>query len=373
MDGYRTRTMNEIAKDEVSAALPAEAEMRAAVERRDAAFDNRFVYGVVTTGVYCLPSCASRAARPENRRYFATPAAAVAAGFRACRRCRPDAPGAEFEVLARVARSIEERVDERLTLAELGREAGLSPARLQKKFKAAFGLSPKAYQDGLRRGRFRGALRAGADVTGAIFDAGYGSTSRVYESAARHLGMSPGAYRAGGRGETIHYACRETALGPLLMAATRRGVCFVQFGDDRASLLGRLRDEFPEATLAASAGEPGPELDAWIEALDAYLAAAAPRPELPLDLRGTAFQLAVWRCLLGVREGEVLSYGELAERLGRPQAARAVAAACAANRVGVLVPCHRVLRAGGELGGYRWGIARKRALLDLERRRQGAS
>ncbi|MCY4629060.1 MAG: methylated-DNA--[protein]-cysteine S-methyltransferase, partial [Acidobacteria bacterium] len=234
-------------------------------------------------------------------------------------------------------------------------------------FKAEFGVSPRAYQDAVRMKRFRASLKEGDRVTGAIFSAGYGSLSRVYGERTRNLGMTPQAYRAGGAGETISYASRDTALGALLLAATGRGVCFVQFGEDLEALRKQLGREFPKAALVASNAQDAPELDAWTAALDAHLASGAPRPELPLDLRGTAFQMRVWRFLVSVREGEVISYGELAARIEQPGAARAVASACAANRVAVLVPCHRVLRGDGNLGGYRWGLERKRALLDAER------
>lgn len=269
--------------------------------------------------------------------------------------------------LADVARYIEAHAEERLTLRALAKQAALSPSRFQRVFTDAFGVSPRAYQDAVRMKRFRAALREGDGVTGAIFSAGFGSVSRVYGERLRHIGMTPGAYRAGGAGETIAYACRKTALGIVLMAATGRGVCFVQFGDNAGALLEQLRREFPHAELIASDAREAPELDAWIGALEAHLGRGGPRPELPLDLRGTAFQMRVWRFLLSVREGEVISYGEVARRIERPRAARGVAAACAANRIAVLVPCHRVLRGDGGLGGYRWGSERKRALLDTER------
>ena len=281
----------------------------------------------------------------------------------------PSEPEAALTRLADTARFIEAHAEERLTLRELADRVDLSPSHLQRVFKAAFGVSPKAYQDAVRMKRFKAALKEGDDVTGAIFSAGFGSLSRVYGERGRNIGMTPRAYRAGGAGETIAYACRDTALGAALMAATRRGVCFVQFGQDEEALLDQLRAEFPNASLIASAAREAPELDAWITALDAHLADGAPRPDLPLDLRGTAFQMRVWCFLLSVREGQVISYGELARGIERPRAARAVAAACAANRIAVLVPCHRVLRGDGDLGGYRWGLDRKRTLLDAERSR----
>ena len=279
---------------------------------------------------------------------------------------RPADPESRLTRLVEAARHIEAHAEERLTLRELAGQVGLSPSRFQRVFKAAFGVSPKAYQDAVRMKRLKTALREGDGVTGAIFSAGFGSLSRVYGEPARNVGMTPKAYRAGGAGETIAYAWRDTSLGALLMAATERGVCFAQFGEDPETLLEQLRREFPNADLIASDAQDAPELDAWITALEAHLAGGAPRPELPLDLRGTAFQMKVWRFLLSVREGDVLSYGELAAGIERPRAARAVAAACAANRVAVLVPCHRVLRGDGNLGGYRWGLERKRALLDAD-------
>ena len=282
--------------------------------------------------------------------------------------CRPGDPESRLTRLVEAARYIETHAEERLTLRQLAEQVGLSPSRFQRVFKAAFGVSPKAWQDAVRMKRLKTALKEGDDVTGAIFSAGFGSLSRVYGERVRNIGMTPGAYRAGGAGETIAYASRETALGTLLMAATERGVAFVQFGEDPEALLDQLRREFANADLIPSDAQEAPELDAWITALDAHLAGGAPRPELPLDLRGTAFQMKVWRFLLSVREGDVISYGELASGIDQPQAARAVAAACAANRIAVLVPCHRVLRGDGNLGGYRWGLERKRALLDAERK-----
>lgn len=281
---------------------------------------------------------------------------------------RPGTPESRMTRLVAAARYIESHAEERLTLRELAGQVGLSPSRFQRVFKAAFGVSPKAWQDAARMKRLKTALKEGDDVTGAIFSAGFGSLSRVYGERVRNIGMTPGAYRAGGAGETIAYASRETALGALLMAATERGVAFVQFGEDPEALLDQLRREFPNATLVASDAQEAPELDVWITALDAHLAGGAPRPELPLDLRGTAFQMKVWRFLLSVREGDVISYGELASGIDQPGAARAVASACAANRIAILVPCHRVLRGDGNLGGYRWGLERKRALLAAERK-----
>ena len=348
--------------------MPSESRMWRAVAERDAAFDGAFWYGTITTGVFCRPSCAARPARPASVRFFAATAAAEAAGFRACKRCRPLAPrSAVAGRIEAVARFIDAHADEPLPLARLAARARLSATHFQRVFKAHLGVSPKAYQDGVRLGRLRAGLKAGAPVLEAITAAGFSSTSRVYGETARELGMTPTAYRAGGAGETIAYACRGTALGPLMMAATGRGVCFAQFGTSEEALAEQLAAEFPKAGLVRSPFAESPALEAWLRAFEAHVEGTAPRPDLPLDLRGTAFQIRVWRFLLGIPAGEVASYGEVAAAIGAPGAVRAAASACAANRVAVLVPCHRVLRGDGGLGGYRWGIERKRALLDRER------
>ena len=348
--------------------IPSNGEMYDAIGNRDQSYDGVFFYGVVTTGVYCRPSCAARLANPENVRYFSDAESAGQAGFRPCKRCKPDNHGRDVERLIDVARYIDTHSDEKLTLASLSKQVNLSPTRFQKSFKAAFGVSPKEFQDAARLGLLKTALKDGDGVTGAIFSAGFGSTSRVYGEAARNMGMTPAAYRAGGAGEKIFYASRSTSLGPLLMAATERGVCFVQFGESVDELLQQLEREFPNATFEASPSTARSELDSWIDALNEHLSHNAPRPDLPLDLRGTAFQLKVWRFLLSVDEGDVLSYGELASGIDKPKAFRAAATACGTNKIGVLIPCHRVLRGNGDLGGYRWGVERKRAILDIERR-----
>jgi AraC family transcriptional regulator of adaptative response/methylated-DNA-[protein]-cysteine methyltransferase len=269
-----------------------------------------------------------------------------------------------------LARYIVAQADQTLTLDTLARRVQLSPSHMQRVFKSMFGVSPKKFQQAARSERFKAALREGSDITNAIYAAGYGSSSRVYEQAMHGIGMTPKRYRAGGRGETLTYACRDTVLGPIMMAATDRGVCFAQFGSDSESLLARLRDEFPRAELLAYQGQAGPQLDRWIDALNAYIQNRQPRPEIPLDLQGTAFQIKVWEFLLSLEDGDVISYAELARGIEKPRAVRAAASACGANRIAVLVPCHRILRADGGLGGYRWGLERKRTLLDAERARK---
>lgn len=265
--------------------------------------------------------------------------------------------------LSDLARYIEAHATEPLPLAALAARVGGSATQLQKRFKALFGLSPKAYQDAARLQQLKQALKSGVKVTDAIYRAGFGSSSRAY-APSRELGMPPKRYARGGAREHISHASTRTALGWLMMAATDRGVCFVQFGDAEAALLQQLRSEFPQAELVESA--PSAALQDWLEALHAHLRQAGPSPQLPLDLRGTAFQIAVWRFLAGLERGTTLSYTELATAVGRPRAVRAAASACARNRIALLVPCHRVLRGDGGIGGYRWGEARKLALLAAE-------
>ncbi len=277
---------------------------------------------------------------------------------------------APADLMAEVAHFIDARAEQTLTLATLSKQFDLSTFHLQRRFKAAFGVSPKQYQNAARLAKLKAALRRGDEVTGAIFSAGFGSTSRVYEQVDGRLGMTPSAYRAGGRGEQITYAIRRTTFGHLLMAATDRGVCCVHFGDAEGELTAALRSEYPNAQLRRCAAETTPELNLWIEALESHLEHGEPLPPIPLHVKGTAFQLRVWRFLMSVKEGEVASYAEVARGIGAPQSTRAAANACGANRIALLIPCHRVLRSDGSLGGYRWGGERKRALIEAERRRR---
>jgi AraC family transcriptional regulator of adaptative response/methylated-DNA-[protein]-cysteine methyltransferase len=272
-----------------------------------------------------------------------------------------------------LARYIAAQADQTLTLETLGQRVNLSPSRMQRVFKSIFGVSPKKFQQAARSERFKASLRNGSDITDAIYAAGYGSSSRVYEQTMHGIGMTPKRYRAGGKGEALTFACRNTVLGPIMMAATDRGVCFAQFGTDCKALQAQLRSEFPRAELQAFQGQSGLQLEQWIDALNAYIQNKRPRPEIPLDLQGTAFQIKVWEFLLSLEDGDVISYSELAQGIDKPRAVRAAASACGANRIAVLVPCHRILRGDGGLGGYRWGLERKRTLLDAERaRRVGA-
>lgn len=334
-----------------------------AVCARDAAMDGRFWFSVATTGVYCRPSCPSRRARPENVAFHASPADARRAGFRACLRCRPDEPaGPHAAAITELCRLLEAS-EERPSLSELGARVGLSPFHLQRVFKQAVGLSPAEYFAACRARRARAAVPTAGSVTEAIHAAGYGSTSRFYEAGA--LGMTPSRYRAGGEGEDVRFAIARSSLGLVLVAATARGVCEVALGDDRAALTEGLRARFPRARIARG--------DAPFERLVARVIARIEDPraagDLPLDVRGTAFQERVWRALAAIPAGETRTYTEVAEAIGAPRSARAVARACATNTIAVLVPCHRVVREGGALAGYRWGVPRKRALIAREAER----
>ncbi len=346
--------------------LPSEEEMRRAIRNRDSAYDSLFLYGVITTGVFCLPSCGARPARPENLRFFFDPQSAIAAGLRECKRCQPLSAKARRDSLINTARFIAANADQPLTLQTLATQAGLPKSILQRRFCALFGVSPKTFQAEYRRRAFKSALGRGAKVTDAIYDAGFGSTSRVYGVETGQLGMPPASYRAGGAGEQISYVTRNTCYGWLMIAATDQGLCFAQFGDGARELLAQLQEEFCNATLTESSAQTSEQLTQWLDALAAYLAARAPRPDLPLDLRGPSFQIQVWKFLLQIPAGQTASYSEVARGIGRSSAVRATASACAANRIAVMIPCHRVLRGDGSPGGYRWGTQRKQRLLERE-------
>jgi AraC family transcriptional regulator, regulatory protein of adaptative response / methylated-DNA-[protein]-cysteine methyltransferase len=346
-----------------------EEELWSAVQNRDAGRDGEFFYGVMTTGVYCRPSCNSRRALRKNVRFFTTAEAAEQAGLRPCKRCRPTGASANVlnQVVHELARKIEAEPELKFSLAQLAKRAGYSPFHLQRSFKAIIGSSPKEYQTAARVRMLKKELRNEAPVADAIYQAGFGSGSRVYEKADGQLGMTPSEYRSGGKGLTLSYATGHTPLGLMMIGATDRGICFLQFGDSDATLLGDLKQQFPAATVQPMPDSSRAEFESWIAALNRHLRGIEPRLDLPLDVRGTAFQLIVWRYLQKVPYGEVRSYSEVAAAIGKPSAARAVAQACATNSVALLIPCHRVVRGTGELGGYRWGVQRKRVLLDTER------
>ena len=336
-----------------------------AVAGRDARFDGDFVFAVASTGIYCRPSCPSRRPRRRNVSFYGVPEAAEHAGYRACLRCRPrDAAtrDARIEAVRSVCRYIEEYGGGPPTLAALGAHVNLSPHHLQRSFKAVIGVTPRQYYDARRLDRLKGLLRDGDAVTGALYEAGYGSSSRLYEKAPAQLGMTPATYRRGGEGARIGYTIAASPLDRLLVGATARGVCALYLGGDDGALEAALGAEYPAADIARDDAGLGP----WVDAVLAHLEGRAPDLDLPLDVRATAFQRQVWEALRAIPYGETRSYGEVARAIGRPTAARAVARACATNRVSVVVPCHRVVRGDGGLGGYRWGIERKKALLAKE-------
>ena len=345
-----------------------------AVQHRDSSLDGKLFFGVTTTGVYCRPSCPSRRPLRRNVRFYTTPEEAERDGLRPCLRCKPlEAAGdGAAQRIQELCRYIEQHAEERHDLAELAARAGLSRFHLQRSFKAAVGLTPKEYAEACRMRKLKEALRESRDVAGAVYDAGFGSSSRVYERADTRLGMTPNQYRHGGRGVAITYVAAQSPLGPMLIGATDRGICFLQFGKE-SELRAELRREYPNAELTAMNTPHAPEFEKWIEALRQHLEGTRPRLELPLDIRGTAFQMRVWNYLQGIPYGEAQSYAEVAAGIGQPTATRAVARACATNRIAVAIPCHRVIRGTGEMGGYRWGTSRKRSLLDLERSRRAAS
>ncbi len=338
----------------------------AAVEARDSRFDGRFVYAVASTGIYCRPSCPSRRPNPRKVAFFSTADEAEGAGYRACRRCRPRSAGpTDPERAVERARAwLDAHLDEPVTLAGLGEAVGLSPWHLQRTFKRLTGLTPKEYAGARRLERLKSHLRKGDDVTTATYEAGYGSGSRVYEQSDARLGMTPATYRRGGQGTAIRYLVTGSPLGRMLVAATARGVCAVTFGASEAELEAGLRREYPNAEIRK---ENDATLESWKEAILHHLEGEDPRLALPLDIQATAFQWRVWKALQEIPRGETRSYGEVAASLGRPESARAVARACASNRVALAVPCHRVVRGDGEPGGYRWGEDRKRRLLEMER------
>ena len=335
----------------------------AKVKMRDKASDGGFVYSVSTTGVYCRPSCAARPANPANVRFHATPEAARAAGFRACKRCKPDLGAAQPHAakVAEAARRI--AASETMpSLASLAAKAGLSPHHFHRVFKTVTGLTPKDYSAAHRGRKLREQLHDGASVTQAIYDAGYNSGSRFYEKSKSLLGMTPSNYRAGGADEEIRFAIAKTSLGALLVAASDKGVCAILLGDDPEKLLRDLQDRFNRARLVGG--------DAKFERLVAKIVSLVEHPrkglDLPLDIRGTAFQQRVWKALTAIPAGKTASYAQIARKIGRPQAVRAVAQACAANNLAVAIPCHRVVKTDGGLSGYRWGVARKQELLKRE-------
>ena len=341
------------------------------VLRRDPSADERFLYGVTTTGIYCRPSCPSRHPKRGNVAFFSSVEAAERAGFRACQRCTPNRDRASRDKAVDRARDYIDRhvhdlSDERITLELLGEQSGMSPHHLQRKFKARLGLTPAQYMRARKRERLKGELKRGETVSRATFGAGYGSSSGVYGGTDAKLGMTPATYRRGGAGAHIDYVIAKTSLGTLLVAATDRGVCTVTLGDDVTTLETALELEYPAATRTRLT-TPSSSLGVWVADVVGAVDGARARPDVPLDVEASAFRWKVWRELQKIPFGETRSYGEIAKAIGSPKAVRAVASACANNPVSVIVPCHRVIRLDGGLGGYRWGLERKKRLLEKER------
>jgi AraC family transcriptional regulator of adaptative response/methylated-DNA-[protein]-cysteine methyltransferase len=340
-----------------------------AVTARDSAADGHFYYSVKTTGVYCRPSCPSRPALRKNVRFHASCAEAEAAGFRACKRCKPDTAGLAAEHAAAVAaacRTIElavQSAEDVPDLDTLARAAGMSRFHFHRVFKAATGVTPKAYATAQRARQLRERLPGSDSVTTAMYDAGFNSNARFYAQADKALGMPPARFRTGGANTTIRFAVGECSLGSILVAATDHGVCAIALGDDPETLLRELQDRFAKAQLIG--GDAA--FEAWVAKVVGLVEAPRIGLDLPLDVRGTAFQQRVWQALRAIPAGATLSYSALAARIGAPKAVRAVASTCAANTLAVAIPCHRILRNDGSISGYRWGVERKRALLERER------
>src|ERR1700758_3335836 len=335
-----------------------------AVVAREAARDGDFVFAVSSTGVYCRPSCPARRPRRQNVQFFHRPEQAEQAGYRACLRCRPKSfhGNAEADGVKAICRFIEQHLDEPLTLDRLGKKFRQSPFHLQRRFKAVLGITPREYADSRRMEALKRNLQAGDSVTRAMYDAGYGSSSRLYERTASQLGMTPDKYRRGAIAATVRYHFGDSPLGRMLIAATDLGICSIQFAASDGELLEGLKREFPFAARKADEGG----LQPWVSALLQHMRGKDLDSSLPLDIRATAFQRRVWAYLQSIPFGKTKSYSQVAKAIGRPKACRAVARACATNPVAVAIPCHRVVREDGNLGGYRWGLERKKTLLAME-------
>src|SRR6266513_4489404 len=336
-----------------------------AVESRDADYDGTFVFAVSSTGIYCRPSCPARRPRRQNVTFYGKPEEAEKAGYRACLRCRPRAIAGnpQIEMVKAVCRYVEQHLDEPITLARLGAAFRQSPFHLQRTFKAVLGITPRAYADSCRLNQLKSNLRAGHPVTRAMYDAGYSSSSRLYERTASQLGMTPDKYRRGAIAAPIRYTFTDSPLGRMLVAATEKGICAIQFADSDEELDQGLKHEFPFAIRRRD--DSG--MREWKEDLLRHMRGQKLNASLPLDIQATAFQRRVWTYLQSIPFGSTKSYSQVAKAIGQPTATRAVARACATNQVAVAIPCHRVVREDGGMGGYRWGIDRKKALLEMER------
>ncbi|MCU1265397.1 MAG: ada, AraC family transcriptional regulator, regulatory protein of adaptative response [Acidobacteria bacterium] len=355
-----------LAKQMNSAPAPQDYErLWEAVITKDARHDGKFVFAVSSTGIYCRPSCPSRRPRRDRVSFFALPEAAERAGFRACLRCHPSEANAADAKVALVRRACDliNQADENLKLSDLSAQLGISSFHLQRTFKKITGISPRQYADSCRAEKFKGSIREGQPITSALYDAGYSSSSRLYERSTAELGMTPATYSRNGRGAVIDYAVASCDLGFLLVAATAKGICAVRLGSSEIDLENDLRGEFS----AASVKRDDAQLRGWVDQILEHLAGRRPDLNLPLDVQATAFQRLVWEALQAIPYGSTRSYSEVAEAIGRPTAVRAVARACATNPVALVVPCHRVIGSNKRLSGYRWGLERKERLLEQER------
>jgi AraC family transcriptional regulator of adaptative response/methylated-DNA-[protein]-cysteine methyltransferase len=330
---------------------------------RDARADGAFFFGVKSTQIYCRPSCPARRPLRKNALFFQTASQAEQEGFRPCQRCKPDEIPAAVRIVQRAARILEGDLDEQVNVRTLARQVGVSTDSLRRAFRRQAGLTPKELAAALRLRKFKKLLRTGSSVTDALYETGYGSASRVYERSNAHLGMTPATYQKGGKGMKIRYTTSKSSLGEVLVAATERGVSAVYLGEAAPKLVAELCEEYPRAEIVAEKGG----FSEWVEEIVARAEGSAPRRELPLDLQATAFQRRVWQELQRIPRGTTRTYGQIARALGKPRAVRAVARACATNPVSIVVPCHRVVRADGNLAGYRWGLTRKEKLLARER------
>ncbi len=349
--------------------------MWTALVDHDRSYDGVFVCAVSSTGVYCRPTCPAKRPHRSKVSFYGTPWEARNAGYRACMRCHPDRPETDADLVAAACRIIDRHIEEFEALpamAEVCNASGLSPSRLQRLFKLETGLTPSQYARGKRVERFKSLVKGGETVAEAVYDAGFGSSSRLYENAAGQLGMTPATYRKGGAGATIRYVVTSSALGDLLVAATGTGICAVKLGDDTEVLVAELEQEFPAATLVGEPHDDGSSVGAglrgWVDSLQEYLAGRSTDIDLPLDVLATAFQWRVWRRLQAIPLGDTRTYQEMAAELDHPTASRAVGRACATNPVAPIIPCHRAVRKDGGLAGYRWGLERKEALQEMESR-----
>jgi AraC family transcriptional regulator of adaptative response/methylated-DNA-[protein]-cysteine methyltransferase len=359
--------MNALMKEQMNFLPETDAQWQA-VLAKDSRFDGQFVFAVSSTGIYCRPSCGSRRPRRDRVSFFESPETAEQAGFRACLRCHPRdtrLTDPQVEMAREVCRLIEESDGEPLTLAALSSKMGVSAFHLQRTFKSVMGISPSQFAETCRIGKFKQGVRDGASITNAIYDAGFGSSSRLYERAASQLGMTPATYGKGGRGALINYAIVKCSLGELLVAATEKGVCSVTLGDSESDLEGALKKEFPQAQIRRD----DEVLSLATRAIVDHLEGTTPHLDLPLDIQATSFQRQVWKQLRAIPCGKTFSYSEVARAIGKEKAVRAVANACASNPVALVIPCHRVVREDQSLGGYRWGLERKKKLLAEEKAR----